>query len=42
VDFGFGFMISDMLQFDFATIRDVGENDGVRDGQMRFGMLFKF
>jgi len=42
VDFGFGFMISDMLQFDFATIRDVGDNDGVRDGQMRFGMLFKF
>ena len=42
VDFGFGFMLSDMLQFDFATIKDVGDNDGVRDGQMRFGMLFKF
>jgi hypothetical protein len=42
VDFGFGFMLSDMLQFDFATIKDVGENDGVRDGQMRFGMVFKF
>lgn len=42
VDFGFGFMLSDMLQFDFATIQDVGDNDGVRDGQMRFGMLFKF
>ncbi len=42
LDFGFGFMLSDMLQFDFATIKDVGDNDGVRDGQMRFGMLFKF
>ena len=42
VDFGFGFMLSDMLQFDFATIKDVGDNDGVRDGQMRFDMLFKF
>ena len=42
VDFGFGFMLSDVLQFDFATIKDVGDNDGVRDGQMRFGMLFKF
>lgn len=42
VDFGFGFMLSDVLQFDFASIRDVGDNDGVRDGQMRFGMLFKF
>jgi hypothetical protein len=42
VDLGFGFMLSDVLQFDFATIKDVGDNDGVRDGQMRFGMLFKF
>ncbi|MDO4948131.1 Two component regulator propeller [Fibrobacter sp. UWH9] len=42
VDMGFGFMLSDMLQFDFATIKDVGESDGVRDGQMRFGMVFKF
>ena len=41
-DFGIGFMISDMLQFDLATIMDVGDNDGVRDGQMRFGALFKF
>ncbi len=41
-DFGFGFMLSDMLQFDFATIKEVGSSDGVRDGQMRFGMLFKF
>ena len=42
VDFGFGFMLTDVLQFDFATIKDVGDYDGVRDGQMRFGMLFKF
>ena len=42
VDLGFGFMLSDVLQFDFSTIKDVGDNDGVRDGQMRFGMLFKF
>ena len=41
-DFGIGFMISDVLQFDLATIMDVGDNDGVRDGQMRFGALFKF
>ena len=41
-DFGIGFMVSNMLQFDLATIMDVGDNDGVRDGQMRFGMLFKF
>lgn len=42
VDLGFGFMLSDVLQFDFATIKDVGDNDGVRDGQMRFGLIFKF
>ena len=34
VDLGFGFMLSDVLQFDFATIKDVGNNDGVRDGQI--------
>ena len=42
VDFGVGVMISDVLQFDWATIKNVGRADGVRDGQMRFGMLFKF
>ncbi len=42
VDFGFGFMLSDVFQFDFATIKDVGNGDGVRDGQMRFGLLFRF
>lgn len=42
VDFGFGFMLSDVFQFDFASIKDVGDSDGVRDGQMRFGLLFRF
>jgi sugar lactone lactonase YvrE len=42
VDFGVGVMLSDVLQFDWATIKNVGRADGVRDGQMRFGMLFKF
>jgi len=42
VDIGMGVMLSDVLQFDIATIKDVGNNDGVRDGQMRFGMIFKF
>jgi hypothetical protein len=42
VDLGMGVMLSDVLQFDIATIKDVGDNDGVRDGQMRFGMVFKF
>lgn len=42
VDFGFGFMLSDVFQFDFATIKDVGTGDGVRDGQMRFGLLFRY
>lgn len=42
VDLGLGVMLSDVLEFDIATIKDVGDNDGVRDGQMRFGMIFKF
>ena len=42
VDFGVGVMLSDVLQFDWATIKNVGKSDGVRDGQMRFGLLFKF
>jgi len=42
VDLGLGVMLSDVLQFDIATIKDVGDNEGVRDGQMRFGMIFKF
>jgi hypothetical protein len=42
VDFGVGVMLSDVLQFDWATIKNVGRADGVRDGQMRFGLLFKF
>jgi len=42
LDFGLGVMLSDMLQLDIASIQGVGDIDGVRDGQMRFGMLFKF
>ena len=42
IDMGFGFMLSDVFQFDFSTIKDVGNSDGVRDGQMRFGLLFRF
>ena len=42
MDLGVGVMLSDVLQFDWATIRNVGKADGVRDGQMRFGMVFKF
>lgn len=42
IDLGLGVMLSDVLEFDIATIKDVGDNDGVRDGQMRFGMIFKF
>jgi hypothetical protein len=42
MDLGVGVMLSDVLQFDWATIRNVGKADGVRDGQMRFGLLFKF
>ena len=42
VDLGLGVMLSDVLEFDISTIKDVGDNDGVRDGQMRFGAIFKF
>lgn len=42
IDLGLGVMLSDVLEFDIATIKDVGNSDGVRDGQMRFGMIFKF
>ncbi|MDR1759415.1 MAG: PorV/PorQ family protein [Fibrobacter sp.] len=41
VDFGLGVMLSDILQFDISTIKDVGDHEGVRDGQLRFGLLFK-
>lgn len=42
VDLGFGFMLSDVFQFDFSSIKDVGDSEGVRDGQLRFGLLFRF
>ena len=40
--FGLGVMLSDMLQLDISSIQGVGNVDGVRDGQMRYSMLFKF
>ncbi len=41
LDMGVGLMISDILQFDFALIKDLSGN-GVRDGQTRYSMLFNF
>jgi hypothetical protein len=42
LDIGLGVMLSDMLQLDIASIQNVGNLDGVRDGQLRFAGLFKF
>jgi hypothetical protein len=42
LDIGLGILISDILQVDWATIRQVGVSEGVRDGQQRFSLLFKF
>lgn len=39
---GLGVMLSDVLQVDVASIQGLSDMEGVRDGQMRFGMLFKF
>lgn len=39
---GLGVMLSDVLQVDLASIQGIGTQQGVRDGQMRFGLLFKF
>lgn len=39
---GLGVMLSDVLQIDVASIQGISDMEGVRDGQMRFGMLFKF
>jgi len=39
---GLGVMISDVLQVDIASIQGIGKLEGVRDGQMRFGMIFRF
>lgn len=40
LDFGFGFMLSDILQVDGTYIKDMG--GGIRDGQKRFSLIFKF
>ncbi|MCL1967402.1 MAG: PorV/PorQ family protein [Fibromonadales bacterium] len=42
LDVGFGVMLSDMLQLDIASIQNVGNLEGVRDGQLRFSGLFRF
>jgi hypothetical protein len=43
LDWGLGVLLSDILQLDIAGIKEVGKNtDGVRDGQMRFSLMFKF
>ncbi len=40
LDIGLGFMLSDILQVDATFIKDFG--GGIRDGQKRFGLIFKF
>jgi len=42
LDIGLGVMLSDMLQLDIASIQNVSNLEGVRDGQMRFAGLFRF
>jgi len=42
LDIGLGVMLSDMLQFDIASIQNVSNLEGVRDGQLRFAGLFRF
>jgi len=43
LDLGLGILISDILQLDIATIKEVGSNtDGVRDGQQRYSLLLRF
>lgn len=39
---GLGIMLSDVLQLDISSIQGISDLEGVRDGQMRFGLLFKF
>jgi len=41
-DIGIGIMLSDMLQLDIASIQNVSNLEGVRDGQLRFAGLFRF
>ena len=40
LDFGLGFMLSDILQVDATFIKTISE--GIRNGQKRFGLIFKF
>jgi hypothetical protein len=42
LDIGIGVMLSDMMQLDIASIQNVGNLEGVRDGQLRFSGLFRF
>ena len=42
LDVGLGVMLSDVLQLDIASIQNVGDLEGVRDGQLRFAGLFRF
>jgi hypothetical protein len=42
MNIGIGVMLSDMLQLDIASIQNVGNLEGVRDGQLRFSGLFRF
>jgi len=42
LDVGLGIMLSDMLQIDIASVQNVSNLEGVRDGQLRFAGLFRF
>jgi hypothetical protein len=42
LDIGLGVMLSDMLQLDIASVQNVSNLEGVRDGQLRFAGLFRF
>lgn len=43
MDWGVGILLSDILQLDLAGVKEVGsKSDGVRDGQLRFSLGFKF
>jgi hypothetical protein len=43
MNWGLGVLLSDVLQLDIAGIKEVGNlTEGVREGQMRFSLLFKF
>jgi len=42
LDIGLGIMLSDMLQLDIASVQNVSNLEGVRDGQLRFAGLFRF